>query len=305
MSPRSPVSAAFALAIALASVPAAAAGPSKAQCVAADDAAQPLRKQGHFAAAREQLRVCGDAACPAVVRADCVKMLDELEHAQPTIVFDVTDANGNDMVDVKVTMDGTVLTQKLGGTALEADPGEHTFTFEAPGIPAVTKTLLLRESEKDRHEHIVLAAAPPQPPAQEAATPSSGPAPAAPEPEPEAPGAVSLRTVGLVTGGVGVAAIAAGSVFGVLAMSANSAQKSDCASATDCKSYSHAVSDHSTVSTDATIATVAFIGGGVLVAAGAVLFFTGGPRTQIGSASLSLSPGVAPQQASLTLHGVF
>jgi hypothetical protein len=42
----------------------------------------------------------------------------DLERAQPTVVFDVKDDAGNDLTDVKVTVDGNPLADKLTGTAL-------------------------------------------------------------------------------------------------------------------------------------------------------------------------------------------
>ncbi|HEX8796020.1 MAG TPA: hypothetical protein VF765_33955, partial [Polyangiaceae bacterium] len=116
--------------IALVASVATADAPSKKQCLDADDASQPLRRDGKFSAAREQLRVCGDPACPALVRSDCTRMMADLERAQPTVVFDVKDDAGNDLTDVKVTVDGNPVTPKLTGTALQADPGQHVFAFE-------------------------------------------------------------------------------------------------------------------------------------------------------------------------------
>jgi hypothetical protein len=105
-----------------------------------------------------------------MVRDDCTKRLDELEQAQPTIVLSVTDARGRDVVAVKVSVDGTLLTDRADGTALNVDPGAREFTFEVAGQDPVKQTIVVREGEKGRNERVVLpdavrsAATPPERP---------------------------------------------------------------------------------------------------------------------------------------------
>ena len=65
---------------------------------------------------------------------------------------------------MKVTLDGTVLTQKLDGTAFRADPGTHTAVLEVLGQPAVTRTLVIAEGDKGRRERVVVAPPPVAPP---------------------------------------------------------------------------------------------------------------------------------------------
>jgi hypothetical protein len=118
--------------------------------------AQELRRDGHLSAAREQLLLCADASCPALVRADCAERLDDLDKAQPTIVFVAKTAGGRDVTAVKVTMDGKPLTDKLDGTELRVDPGQHVFTFAVEGQPPTTMTFVLAAGEKARRERIVV-----------------------------------------------------------------------------------------------------------------------------------------------------
>jgi hypothetical protein len=212
---------------------------------------------------------------------------------------------------VKVTVDGSPLTDKLTGTALQADPGQHVFSFEMAGKPAVSKTIVLHEGEKDRHERITIGAAAPEAATAPAATrPSAaggshggGPA-ESPLPAP-AGGLGTQRWIGVGVGGVGLAGVAVGGIFGAMAISAKNAQSKDCASATSCQSYPQALSDHSSVSMDGTISTVAFIAGGVLVAAGAVLFFTGAPPSPAPASGLVVLPSGGPGSASITMRGAF
>jgi len=280
---------------------------SQDACVDANTSAQKLRAAGSFAVAREKLRTCSDPTCPGIVRNDCIQRLDELDRAQPTIVLDVKDAAGNDMAAVRVTVDGQLLASRLTGAAVRVDPGERSFTFEAEGKAPVTRKLIIKEGEKDRRERIVLAdagaaLAAPAPPLPGGAPDSAG---SPPESPPSGGGMGTQRMLGLVAGGAGIAGIAAGSVFGLLASSANSAQKNDCASATSCANRSQAQSDHSTLETDGTISTVAFIAGGVLLAAGAVLFFTAGGALPAPTTGLVVVPSVGTAGGGVSVRTEF
>jgi hypothetical protein len=61
--------------------PAAADAPTKQECVAANEAAQDLRRAGKLREAREKLAVCLDEGCPKAVRDDCAQRRDEVDKA--------------------------------------------------------------------------------------------------------------------------------------------------------------------------------------------------------------------------------
>ena len=230
---------------------------TKAECVKANAEAQALRLKGVFGAARDKLTLCADPTCPGMVRDDCTQRLDELERAQPTIVFEAKDAQGADVLAVSVAVDGQLLADRLSGTALRVDPGEHTFTFRAEGRPPLTRTFVIHESEKDRRERVEFPA-----------LPSAGViAPTATD-----HGLGTQRVLALTAGGLAVAGVVVGSVFGVLSTSAASRQDTDCASPTSCLNHTQALSDHSTAATDGAVSTVAFVAAGVFLAAGITLF---------------------------------
>ena len=299
---RLPVAASVAASLAFVGSPAIA-QMTKDQCLEVNTQAQVLRRKGQLATARAQLQRCGDPACPVLVRDDCTRMTDELERAQPTILFDAKDGAGRDLVTVRVTVDGQPLTDKLDGTALRVDPGPHAFTFTAEGQPAVTQTFVLKEGEKDRRERITVAgpasAAPPIPPSP------MGLPPTPPEPA-TGDGLGTRRILGLVLGGAGVVGLAVGGVFGLLTASAANQQKTDCASASSCAHYSAAASDHTTAQTDGTISTIAFVAGGALLAAGAVLWFLPSRSTEPATAaSLVVAPNLSPGGFGLSLRGGF
>jgi hypothetical protein len=263
------------------------------QCIAANADAQSSRRSGKFTEARQRLAACLDSHCPRMVSTDCAQRLDELDRAQPTIVFDAKDPAGHDLIAVKVTVDGQRLTEKLDGTALPVDPGQHTFVFEAAGLPPVTQTFVAKEGEKARRISVQIGnpASPAAPTPVGAATAAEPPGteqgPAGVEEGTRGP-STARRTAGLVIGGVGFAGLAAGAVFGFLAIGEKNDYLKNCGSNIGAPSgfcNSDGVAGHNDASTKATVSTVLFVGGGVVAAAGAVLFLTapsGAARASVG-----------------------
>jgi hypothetical protein len=247
---------------------AAAQGPTKAQCIEANTRGQDLRRESRLSVAREQFLACADAACPALVRSDCAHRLDELDAAQPTIVFEVEDAAGKDLTAVAVSVDGKPLADSLNGAALRVDPGARVFTFTVPGQPPVSESLVLREGERQRMERVTIgaatgAAASPPPPGV------SGPE----EPRRKPASAGPWRTVGLVAGGAGVATMVVGGVFGLVAIAKKS--DADCPQNV-CADKTHLTSLHQATSA-ADASTVLFAAGAALTVGGLALWWLG-PR---------------------------
>jgi hypothetical protein len=143
-----------------------------AACTAAYTGAQRLRKKGQFRAAKAQLEACARPACSPVLRGDCTQWLGEVDSAMPSVVVAARMPSGDDAMNVRVLVDGAVLTEKVGGLALDVDPGPHLFRFEAPGGQPIEKQFVIREGEKARRIDITFTAAP-------APTIAPGPAPAA------------------------------------------------------------------------------------------------------------------------------
>jgi hypothetical protein len=142
---------------------------TKQQCIDANVKGQDLRRDGKLAAAREQLQACAAPSCPALIRDDCARRLDDVNKLQPTIVFVAKDGVGQDVAGVTVAVDGKPQRGTLDGTELQVDPGAHVFKFTAPGKPPIDRTFVLALGEKDRREQLVVDATPvsptPAPPA--------------------------------------------------------------------------------------------------------------------------------------------
>jgi hypothetical protein len=302
------VSAAFALApsgVARADGPSAI---SAQACIDANAKAQELRRDGKLGAARVELNRCVNRACPGMVRDDCARRLDEVDRVQPTVVFSAKDGDGNDISAVTVSVDGRKLAEHLDGTALAVDPGAHTFTFESSSQPPVTRRFVVHEGEKGRIESIVIGT----PTARASSTPATTTLAATPlattpvvgsPPPSDVKSGQAQRLGGFVVGGVGVAGLAAGGVFGFLAMSKWHDSQNECGAVCLQQNRPAAVSDHDKAVTFGSVSTAAFIGGGVLLVTGGVLVLTA-PHGRSETA-WSLSPRIGPGMADLSLTGEF
>lgn len=282
--------AAFPLAASLLTTPARA---DDAACIAASEQGLTLRRQGKLQDALKQLAACADPSCPGEVKTECASRIADVDKAMPTLVLAATDGSGNDLRDVKVSMDGAPLVTTLDGRPLSIDPGTHTFHFEVAGQPPVDKTLIVREGEKDRREVVTLGTPPP--------APAPAPAPAVATPSPS--WWTTQRTLAIISGGVGVVGLGLGGLFGGLAISDQSQEKSNCSSGS-CPNRGQANQDYSTGNANATGSTVAFIAGGVFLAAGAVLYFTAhDPSSAATTGRLYVAPSTSGHGAGLVLGG--
>lgn len=297
------------LVCALATVPvlgasaAEAAGPTKAQCIAASEDGQDLEHAGKLREARSKLAMCVAATCPGVLREDCAQRLADVVKRIPTVVFAVKNEAGDDLTDVRVTVDGATLVEQLDGTAVAIDPGEHRFTFEADGLPRTSKSFVLREGEKGRHELIVLkahasaaAASAPAPqatpvaPADASQRSSESPASSAPS----SSDGDGQRMVGWVLGGVGLVGLGVGSAFGLISKSTYDRAIQTCQGGNPKDCTGPGAQDGATAHSQATISTVAFVAGGVALAAGFVVYLTA-PKAGL-SVGASMGPGTAQLQ---------
>jgi len=227
-------------------------------------------------------------------------------------------------------------------------PGRHFVRVEQSGFVALEKTLNLLPGQQTEHSMTLVASAPASAPTQpvHTSTPSPAPGPAlgqvvggeatrtgpsgAPPPvsavasvtvgptpvqtsRSEAPapaaGTSPLRTAAYVVGGVGVAALAVGSVFGLRAFSKKSEAKANCSPGTfdqDCKDPAASQASTDDGRRSATVSNVAFGVGVAAVVAGVVLWVRSRP-SEISSSvppsaahSFSFSPTVSYGGAGLS-----
>jgi hypothetical protein len=304
--------------------------PDKMACIAADTKGQALRLDEQLRDARVRFDVCASPRCPEIVREDCVQRLADLDATQPTVVFGATNGDGRTLHAVEVFMDGHLLTDRLDGRPLRVDPGEHHFVFTSLGRISSDMDLLLSEGDRARHGVVLRTdsaekAAPdgpiaqPEPSGRAVAADKARAASAvavAPARTPESETAALSRhsvldseqgRLGLVAGGLGIAGVVVGSVFGLLTFAEWRQAHTDwaggppgCGVAT-CE---RAANEQVTASSDGNLSTFAFIAGGVSLVTGAVLLLTA-PDAPPSSKAIRVVPAGGPSGGQITLQGLF
>jgi hypothetical protein len=199
---------------------------------------------------------------------------------------------------VVIKLDDAVVGREQLGKPEPVEPGEHTVVATGPSGPPFTKTVTARDGATD--EVVVPAfagtAAPVTAPTEQATAPAV-------EATPSEKKLKTLRIVAVAGGAVGVLGLAAGGFFGLQALS-----KQDEANCPDnlCDRSNSNPETLRDAQSAGTLSTVFFVGGGVVVAGSAVLWFMA-PKLAQGSerASARLVPTAGPGAASLTLSGQF
>ena len=191
---------------------------------------------------------------------------------------------------LEIKRDGTSVGAGELGLAIPVDPGPHVIEASAPNKRKWTNTVQVGKS-KDQ----VAITVPPleDEPGAVAAAPAPKPVdtvvPRAEEPRSGA----GQRTIGLVVAGVGVVGVGVGSVFGLMATSAQSEADKECnPDGTRCTRAG--VEKNQDAHSAATLSTVSFIAGGVLLVGGAVLYFTAPKDTPKTALLRRVRVGAAP-----------
>ena len=288
-----------------------AADPTTADCLGASEASVKLRSENKLRDARAQLLTCAAASCPADIRAECSRRVEQVNAQIPTIVFEAKDGAGNDLTAVKVTMDGKPLAERLEGTAISLDPGEHKFVFEVAGQAPITKTIVLRVGEKERRERIVIGPAP-----TTATTPPAGTTTGPGTPPPGGGGDTTTapvedhttrRVIGFVIAGLGVAS-GIGSVLEFSTASSRAQKSKDAAASTDPNVQATVGTLHDQAAQAQTFGIVFAIAGGAALATGIFLIATSGsssaePAKASTTSRVWLRPNVGAQGGGLQFGG--
>jgi hypothetical protein len=239
----------------------------KQLCVAASEKGQQLRTAGKLVEAREQFSLCGRAECPKLIQQDCTQWTGEVLAALPSVVPAAKDRNGRDMVDVRLTVDGNVVTEILDGKPIVLDPGVHAFVFEAKAAAGAAATdvkeqVVVRPGEKNRIVTVTFASADN---GGKSATDARDPRDTHDTHDTSMPSKSSPPVVAYVLGGLGIAALGVAGVMGLLANGDAHDLRSTCAP--NCNQ-----GDVDAIQTRYTISGVTAGVGGVLLVTGVVLF---------------------------------
>jgi hypothetical protein len=260
-------------------------------------------KEGKLGQARQEFLELAERAANAG-KQDKVRVAQDrvkaIEARLPRLVLQLPAAN-----DVAaITVDGTTVAKEAWGAPIPVDEGTHALQFSAPGKVSQTARIDARGAGQQVLVPVPVladeAGAAPAATASPAAAAQTGgpgqPAPSTPDVATAQPsGGGSGRTIGFVVGGVGIAALAAGTFFGVRALSQKSDADTACAGQNYvCPDPAHtqaAQSDLNDARTSGLVSTVAIGVGVAAVAVGAYLvFFTGRSGTESAHAAVAVTP---------------
>lgn len=162
----------------------------------------------------------------------------------------------------KVTIDGETITKS--DVKLPMDPGPHDVVITYPESPPTKRTVNVRARES---VEVILD------------LPAAKPLVVAPPPKDTTTsddGWSTTKTVGFGTGIAGIVGLGVGVTFGVIASGKKSDLEAACAGYPVCpeSSRSDVQGKYDDASSAATISTIGIVVGGLLLATGAVLFFT-------------------------------
>ena len=182
-----------------------------------------------------------------------------------------------------VTIDGEPVSALLLGERRPTNPGEHLVRATAPGYrPAEAKVVVKEGSKSDLRLSLDKDAPKPTAPVVSDVPP---PSPPPPPPEPTGNG---LRTGAWIAAGVGVAGLAVGGVFGLLAKGKRDDVTAACGGGSKCPPS--AKSTHDAFESRATISTVGFVVAGVSAAVSIPLFVLSKPAAKASAAHFVVSP---------------
>ena len=207
----------------------------------------------------------GDAAAAARrtgnadAEAEATRRRSLVEPRLTRVVLQVT----QEVPGLALRINGRSVDRAQWNTPIVVDPGEQKLEAKAPGFqpwsgtqtvegPAITVTVNVPAlSPIDAGSPAAPAAA-----ATPYATPDGATSPPAATPADEGLG--TRRIVALSLGGAGVAGLATGGVFGLMAISQKNQQLTDCGSTPSCTGSGHkqALGDHSAAVTDGMVSTV-------------------------------------------------
>lgn len=256
---------------------------SLSKCIAENDQGLDLRKHGRLLEARKALALCAAPSCGADISEACQRGIAEINAILPSVIFVPRNGAGEDVAGVKLSVDGVPYSERLDGSAVVVDPGEHEFRFEVVGQQPVSKRFVLRDGELNRREEILIGPPPPSPrPARPAenilvvnSATSSG------RPELDSRGNVQ-RTIGTVLLAVGlpIGAIATVS-YGTIAAVNWSSATSDC-KPNACGPGSTAQDERQRAGSAASSANIAAVLTGLVLVGGIVVRVTAPARRPIG-----------------------
>jgi hypothetical protein len=225
----------------------------------------------------------------------------ELEARLPYLTIRMASA----VPGVEIRRDDVVLEASSVGSKIPVDPGKHIVTVSAPGYESLSLDVTLGSDADSQTVVIPELKKAEAAPAPKVAPPSAQGAPAGitphqpPAATSEPPRPATSNTVAWVVGGAGAAIVAAGSAFGVLALSSYKTADQACPTHTGCSS--DAMADRHRADTQATIANIGVGVGLVGIGVSAVLLLTSGSTRPKDTQHARIDPGIDSHGGHLSM----
>lgn len=192
----------------------------------------------------------------------------------------------------EVKLDGTVLDPAALGAAVPVDPGKHQIEASAKGKKPFSTTIDV--SDRVRAPSVEIPALDVDPEATKAVTsPPNGDHP----PDENASDGSVQRIASFALMGAGVVGVGVGTIFGLKTSSTWSDAKTHCTGLECDRTGVQLATDAKNAGT---VSTIAFVAGGVLLAGGAILYFTA-PTAPAKTSDVRVGVGLG----SVTLGGRF
>jgi hypothetical protein len=256
-------------------------------CIEAHEHAQVARKEGKLLDARQSLLTCVRDTCPTILQKECAPWLTEVNSSIPTISVIARRADGTELYEVRVLVDGRQVASTLDGRAIEVDPGPHVLRFETDGLPPVEQETVFREGIKNHEVMVVFES-----------TSSGPPAPLEPTPDVDRDTIRPVPTMVYVLGGVGIAGLATSVYFEARGLS----KRSDL-DAQGCKPFC-STSDVDAAKRDILIGDIA-LGAGLVSLGAATYFYLSRPSVPTSTASVQPSLDLRKHTAMAFVQGSF
>ena len=168
---------------------------------------------GKLLQGREAFLKCSATSCPAQIQRDCLNYMEQIQLQIPSVAFRVS-ADGVSRADVKVYVDGALVLERLNGKALDLNPGSHDVRVVLEPYAPHEEALVVTEGDKFRIVEVkfvtpLVAAGDPGVPQRKMHRP------------------IPVSTY--VFGGVGVAALISGAIWGTSSYMLKKDLEHDCA----------------------------------------------------------------------------
>jgi hypothetical protein len=231
---------------------------------------------------------------PAVQKKALAEAANELKALLPRIPTITVQVEGAEAAAVRVTVDGKAIVPELVGEPLPVNPGKHQVAA-ARGAEHVELELSVAEAEQKPallrfgSAGDSAASAPPVAPPGSAPSPDTDSAPSSK--------LGTQRTLAIVAGGVGLAGVVLGTIFGLKSKSLHDDAEGSCDGSV-CSDPSGVTAGNDAYSAG-TISTVGMVVGALGIGGGVALWLTAPKTSQTASARLELNA------SGLKLRGSF